>query len=404
MTTGDLFETQADHARAAEFSPTRQAGLLRLDQFAARTGKHYASQRNFDFGPDRRSNVSALSPWIRHRLITEQEVLNATLARHSYLAAEKFVQEVFWRTYFKGWLQQQPSVWTSYNEGLQRALDDGARTTDYNDAVEGRTGIDCFDHWVRELIKTGYLHNHTRMWFASIWVFTLRLPWELGADFFLRHLLDGDPASNTLSWRWVAGLHTKGKTYLARPSNIAKYTNGRFNPEGQLAKTAEPLTEENAHPRVPVPSPDAMPDEGFLLLVTEDDCQIGATLPRQPKAEIGLLATQRRSPLAIEPIVQSFAAGAVSDAVGAVGAEDESWAEQIIAAAETAGVKTVVTGFAPVGPVATQLQNARLDRAGLTLCQIRRDYDSLAWPHATRGFFGLKKKIPTILRSLDYAV
>jgi deoxyribodipyrimidine photo-lyase len=66
---------------------------------------------------------------------------------------------------------------------------------------------------VQELVETGYLHNHARMWFASIWIFTLRLPWELGADFFLRHLLDGDAASNTLSWRWVAGLHTKGKHY-----------------------------------------------------------------------------------------------------------------------------------------------------------------------------------------------
>ncbi|MDX1744010.1 MAG: DNA photolyase, partial [Ruegeria sp.] len=127
-------------------------------------------------------------------------------------------------------------------------------------------------------------------------------------------------------------------------------------------------------------------------------------LPRQPKAKIGLHATQARSPLLVGPIVQSFAAGAVSDAVGAVGADGESWADQIVAAAETAGVKTVVTGFAPVGPVATQLQNARLDRAGLKLCQIRRDYDSLAWPHAARGFFGLKKKIPTILRALGYAV
>ena len=63
------------------------------------------------------------------------------------------------------------------------------------------------------------------MWFASIWIHTLELQWELGADFFLKHLLDGDPASNTLSWRWVAGIHTKGKNYIARKSNIEKYSN-----------------------------------------------------------------------------------------------------------------------------------------------------------------------------------
>ena len=93
----------------------------------------------------------------------------------------------------------------------------------------GATAIEPFNDWVRELKETGYLHNHARMWFASIWIHTLELPWYLGADFFLKHLLDGDEAVNTLSWRWVAGLHTKGKTYLARASNIEKYTNGRYS-------------------------------------------------------------------------------------------------------------------------------------------------------------------------------
>jgi deoxyribodipyrimidine photo-lyase len=67
------------------------------------------------------------------------------------------------------------------------------------------------------------------MWFASIWIFTLGLPWRIGADFFYRHLLDGDAASNTLSWRWVAGLHTRGKAYAAESWNIEKFTGGRFN-------------------------------------------------------------------------------------------------------------------------------------------------------------------------------
>ena len=71
------------------------------------------------------------------------------------------------------------------------------------------------------------MHNHARLWFASIWIFTLKLPWELGAAFFLEHLHDGDPASNTLSWRWVAGLHTKGKNYVASADNIEKFTDGK---------------------------------------------------------------------------------------------------------------------------------------------------------------------------------
>ena len=120
-------------------------------------------------------------------------------------------------------------------------------------AEQGRTGIDCFDAWSTELRETGWLHNHVRMWFASIWMFTLRLPWELGADFFARELIDFDPASNTLSWRWVAGLHTRGKNYVARADNIARYTQGRYNPAGQLDEDPAPLSEAEPHTRKALP-------------------------------------------------------------------------------------------------------------------------------------------------------
>lgn len=392
------------------FEPTRAAGLARLNTFAPRAGKHYAGQRNYDYGPEKRGNVSLLSPWLRHRLITEEEVLRATLARHAPLAAEKFVQEVFWRGYFKGWLEQRPSVWRAYQKELQGALKrmgrDRALVADYGAAVGGATGIDGFDDWARELVETGYLHNHARMWFASIWIFTLRLPWELGADFFLRHLADGDPASNTLSWRWVAGLHTRGKTYQARVSNIAKYTDGRFRPEYQLSNTAEPLVEQVDHPRLPIPPADGMPKGDFLLLVTEEDCQIDAILPRSPAGVAGLLVTQARSLLEIGNATHAFAAGAVNTTLdrlgGAQATEADDWAKPLIMAAQAAGVAAMVTGYAPVGPVADRLRRSKpaLQEAGITLHQIRRPYDDLVWPHAARGFFGLKKKIPTVLDGL----
>ncbi|MFY0623416.1 MAG: DNA photolyase [Pelagimonas sp.] len=406
-----MFSDAPHQPETVTFEPTRRAGLERLDKFASRTGAHYASQRNYDYGPNHRNSVSALSPWIRHRLITEEEVLTHTLARHSPAAAMKFIQEVFWRGYFKGWLEQHPSVWHSYQSGLQAASNavesDIHRKTDYEDAIGGRTGIACFDHWCDELKATGYLHNHARMWFASVWIFTLRLPWELGAGFFLNHLIDGDPAANTLSWRWVGGLHTKGKTYLARPSNIAKYTDGRFEPVDQLALAAEPLIEDFDYPLVSLPSPQPMPQNDYLLLVTSEDCQPESIVSGTPAGVLGLLpiAEPNRS-----DHIHAFKHGAVEDALERLGASGpvisaSDWSTAIIEAAERAGTKHVVTPWAPIGPVATQLAGTHdaLGRAGIQLHQQQRAYDTLTWPHATKGFFKLKKKIPSILSDLRLA-
>lgn len=110
------------------------------------------------------------------------------------------------------------------------------------------------------------------MWFASVWIFTLGLPWQLGADFFYRHLVDADPASNTLSWRWVAGLHTTGKHCLARAENIDRNTNGRFKPYGALNERAKPLVDPEGHPPpMDLADPESAQDSRVALLLTEED-------------------------------------------------------------------------------------------------------------------------------------
>lgn len=410
MRTKDIIADLTDKAECPDFTPTRAAGLARLELFAERAGDLYDRCRNYDLGPEQRTNVSTLSPWIRHRLITETQVLRAVLDRHTFEKAERFVHEVFWRTYFKGWLEQHPSVWTSYQSGLNRqikSLDKDRRlNTAYEGAIGAQTGIDCFDAWADELVNTGYLHNHARMWFASIWIFTLRLPWELGADFFLRHLMDGDPASNTLAWRWVAGLQTKGRPYIARVSNISKFTDRRYSPIHQINTNVEALTEDSEHRRVALP--DAMSPADitgdYLLLITEDDMQIGDTLPYQPVATLGALTTEARSPLPLGEVAHSFAQGGMRDACkGGKVIETEAWADALITACESAGVKTIVTSDAPVGPVATALAIASHDlrAAGIGLQQTRRAFDTTAWPHATKGFFKMKKEVPRILKHLE---
>jgi deoxyribodipyrimidine photo-lyase len=247
--TFDLFgPNPAPQSARVTWLPTREAVLGRLAEFLPRAGRAYAATRNQDRGADNRSNVSALSPWIKRRVLTEAEVIGAAVKAHGAAASGKFVQEVFWRSYWKGWLEHRPSLLAAFNarrlELKEQMSADHDLRQNHTRATEGKTGIACYDAWVRELRDTGWLHNHARMWFASIWCFTLKLPWVLGADFFFKHLLDADAASNTLSWRWVAGLHTPGKHYLARADNIRLNTKDRFDPAGQLNETASPLADD----------------------------------------------------------------------------------------------------------------------------------------------------------------
>ena len=396
---------------------TREAGLRRLQDFAQRAGPLYAKARNFDFGPERRGNVSMLSPWLRHRLMLEQEVLEAVLQRHSQSASAKFLEEVFWRAYFKGWLEQHPTVWTTYRRSVSRLLQslesDAGALRRYEAAVEGNTGIDCFDAWVDELTTHGYLHNHARMWFASIWVYTLKLPWQLGADFFYRHLMDGDPASNTLGWRWVCGLHTSSKTYLARAANIAHFTDNRFCPEGLLAARAPALSENLTHPVARLSPLERLPAAGrFGLLVTEEDCNPETLgLDRPPEAVLGAIATNLRSPLPVGKPARDFAEGAVKDGLERVShnfdvdaslSNSDDWGEMLLDWASRHRLNTIATAYAPLGPVAELLADAKnkLASNGISLIRLQRLYDGVTWPHSRRGFFRLKKQVPSILDTL----
>jgi deoxyribodipyrimidine photo-lyase len=389
-----------------QFPATRQAGLQRLSAFVPRAGQDYASGRNADNGPDHRANVSRLSPYLRHRLITEREVVQAVLAKHSLQAAEKFVQEVLWRTYWKGWLEMRPAIWTRFIEERDRMRADFPNTRAIAAAESGSTGIEGFDDWARELVETGYLHNHARMWFASIWIFTLRLPWALGADFFLRHLIDADAASNTLSWRWVAGLQTVGKTYLATAENIARFTGGRFSPKG-LAREAVALTEGRLEP--PTPLPDVMErdhDAPTLLLVTPEDMCPETLVTSRELIKAAVISTAPS--LSWGERSARFVAEAADDAAERVSAHFRCPvsvssildAAGLIEAAETARVRQIMTPYAPVGPVADALLaiTPALARAGITLCQIRRPWDNHFWPHAKKGYFPFKERIPEILR------
>ncbi|KLI62965.1 FAD-binding domain-containing protein [Aurantiacibacter marinus] len=398
-----------------QFNPTRSAGLQQLEIFLPLAGGDYAHTRNHDTGPAR-TNVSQLSPWLHAGLLSEREVIAAALDQHSREDADKFIAEVFWRVYFKGYLEQRPAIWRGFCDGRDaafEALDSNAGLRkSYAEAVEGRTGIAAFDHWARELAETGYLHNHARMWFASIWIFTLKLDWTLGADFFLRHLMDGDAASNTLSWRWVGGLHTQGKTYLARADNIARYTVG--HPAGPLAANglateAHPLTESAEYPRIDLDFPDsAMPGAPFALLLHDEGAShSGLDLPHEPAIVIGAARPAARSTGAVGKHALAFANGAVDDglkaAAAAYGCPIADWQgdQALPDLLAQSKVEHLITPFLPTGWTRDALwpELVALQKRGLLSQQVS-DLDRLTWPYARAGFFRVKKEIDSVLADI----
>ena len=211
------------------FEPSRKSAVERLEKFIENNLIEYSKLRNFDFGENKRTNISCLSPYITHGSLTETEIINKVLKKHSFVKCEKYIQEILWRIYWRGWLELRPNVWSDYLTDLNNLKPNFKNNQNYLNAINGKTNIECFNYWVDELKKQNYLHNHVRMWFASIWIFTLKLPWQLGAEFFMKYLCDGDSASNTLGWKWVAGIQTKGKNYIASEWNIKKFTNNRFS-------------------------------------------------------------------------------------------------------------------------------------------------------------------------------
>jgi hypothetical protein len=413
-------EVRMPYAAMQDLTATRANGLTLLHAFAPAMGQRYAGGRNYDHGPANHTAVSGLSPWIRRRLVTESEVIAAALAAHGPESAEKFIEEVIWRSYFKGWMERRPQVWAWYRTGLLDDLADLDRDRklrrDVARAEAGETGLECFDAWAKELVDTGYLHNHARMWFASIWIFTLGLPWRLGADFFYRHLIDGDPASNTLGWRWVAGLHTRGKPYRAQAWNIAKFTGQRFAPhDSDLAEVVADLeaTEPDGLPPLLPLRAVTPPQRGRLtgLLITEEDCRIedfrleGLDI----RAAATLAASHLRSPLPVADAVARFEDAALADAAARAGvAATALRADQPDALARwatAAGVTQIVTPYVPRGPLHDWLTEAAPELAahGIVLAEWRRDWDSAIWPLASAGFFKVKQQIPRILQQMELA-
>ena len=376
-------------------APNYLSAKSKLDNFIENGLKSYSQRRNFDNGPENRNNVSSLSPFIKRRILHEREVIKSCLKKYNFQLIEKFIQEVFWRTYWKGWLEGRHEVWNDYKNdlnNLKKKLNGSNIEKDYEKAVNARTGIECFDFWVNELTKSGYLHNHSRMWFASIWIFTLNLPWELGADFFYKNLLDADAASNTLSWRWVSGLHTKDKVYLAREENIEKFSKFKFNDKKILAKNYT-VNEYKFYEYNESSFFNEKFDRIDYYLINQNNLVYDESLLKKLEHTkviyLDLLQYTENS-----QIKKDFESNAVKEYLNWL--EEKKIEVQICKNEDElkfiVNDSELLTSYPSVGYEKDRLSELE-EQKKINLKYIYDPYDLICWPHAKSGFFKFKNKI-----------
>ena len=378
------------------FEASRAKAVDKLNNFVENNLIDYSKLRNFDFGPSNRSNISCLSPYIAHGVINELEVIDKSLKKFSFAKNEKFIQEVLWRTYWKGWLELRPNVWSDYLIELENVRNQFKNNQNYLDAIEGKTDIDCFNQWIVELKENNYLHNHTRMWFASIWIFTLELPWQLGAEFFMQHLYDGDAASNTLGWRWVAGIQTQGKHYLASEWNINKFTNNRFQ-NIKLNENATPIFSDKTYPvnKKDLLNSEILEDQTLLIFENNMTFEFSDFKEHKFKKILLVLNNTNRA-IKLSEKVLKFKADLLKDQKTRL--EEESINCEIINIDDLKNIAENVYALYPtVGENLDFIQHNNLRNIIL----LYRKLDQFSWQYCNKGFFNFKNYIPKIIAKFN---
>lgn len=228
ISASGLPQTEDEAVLRFDFPPTLAAAQGRLAQVQV---SEYARTRNHLNGA-----VTGLSPWITHGFISLPQVVSALSQRGPLSADHKLMQEFAWREYFHHvWHHCRQQIFISLHEG---PLPDGAYSRVIPiDVRAAATGVPVIDRAVNELYSTGYLHNHARMWLASYLVHVRKVHWRAGADWMYAHLLDGDLASNHLSWQWVAGTGSH-KPYLFNAGNVARYAPPSWHSPGTIIDTS----------------------------------------------------------------------------------------------------------------------------------------------------------------------
>ena len=378
------------------FGTSRASAIEKLNKFVEQNLFEYSRLRNFDYGPSDRSNISCLSPYITHGVISELEVIKKSLSKFSFSKNEKFIQEVLWRTYWKGWLELRPAVWTDYLNELKKIREEFKDNANYKKAIEGNTNIECFNEWINELKENNYLHNHARMWFASIWVFTLDLPWQLGAEFFMKHLYDGDAAANTLGWRWVAGIQTQGKNYLASEWNIKKFTNNRFI-NIKLKENASPKTTDKTYSALKPEfnNPQKLEEKNLLIFENSLSFEI-SDFNNQKFKKIFLVSNKNENrTIKLSEKLMTFKSKLIEDQKKRL--KEKSIDSEIIDLSEIHSINEISYGLYPTVSENLDFINAN----NLKIEFLYRKLDQFSWQYCNKGFFNFKNYIPKIITTFN---
>jgi deoxyribodipyrimidine photolyase len=372
--------------------PTRIEAKKNLTYFIEEKLINYSKLRNFKIDIDDKTTTSNLSPYITHGILSENEVIRESLKKHSYLTSEKFIQEILWRIYWRGWLELRPQVWKNYLKNLKKLKDEFKDNRKYIQVTEGNSNIECFNDWVKELKESNYLHNHARMWFASIWIFTFNLPWELGAAFFMKYLYDGDTASNTLSWRWVAGIQTKGKHYLAKEWNIRKFTNEKYK-KIAINENALPIKENIEYSIINKELKNQKIEGNKKLLIFENNLFFENSEYNDKIFEKIIIVKNDNRKNSLCKKVINFKNDLINDQLNRLNKKSISC--DIINIDDIKKIKEDFYIFYPyVGENLDFINLINLTKVNF----LYREIDLFAWQYCNKGFFNFKNYIPKIIQ------
>ena len=381
-----------------------------LESFLNHKILNYEKTRNFSFsGKETLKNVSGLSPYISRGLLKEKRLLKKVLGLKK--KSDKFIQEIFWRIYWQGWLENHSGVWENYKSSIKELEENNYEIDkNYKEATTASTTIEPFNDWVNILQSTGYLHNHVRMWFASIWIFYLGIPWQLGAKFFYENLLDRDVASNLLSWRWVAGLQTKGKRYIASEDNINKYTFNKYRglklPNLVNIEHADQIDEIST---IKYNTLEKNYDD-CAVLINENNLNEDLLLQLNNKIKVLIFVKYRIKNLNTSKTVHDFQKNLIEEFKNKY-ISNNIYFKEIYLPDETDNFMNILKKYSIKNIVFDYLRcgyekDILLDTVNklnqsIIINEVLDNFYLNSWRHCFRGFFKFKEKIPTLIKELN---